>query len=66
MDADMSWDGEPIKGMSDADAKLLAALTEQLIASSATAIPAAVRRATSIGSESRPATKLWCHSSLIA
>ena len=26
MDADMSWDGEPIKGMSDADAKLLAEL----------------------------------------
>jgi glutathione synthase/RimK-type ligase-like ATP-grasp enzyme len=27
MDADMAWDGEPIKGMSDADAKLLAELT---------------------------------------
>lgn len=27
MDADMTWDGEPIKGMSDADAKLLAELT---------------------------------------
>jgi hypothetical protein len=27
MDADMTWDGEPIKGMSDADAKLLADLT---------------------------------------
>jgi hypothetical protein len=27
MDADMSWDGEPIKGMSPADAKLLAELT---------------------------------------
>ena len=27
MDADMSWDGEPISGMSDADAKLLAELT---------------------------------------
>ena len=26
MDADMSWDGEPIEGMSDADAKLLAEL----------------------------------------
>jgi len=28
MDADMSWDGEPIKGMSDADAKLLDGLRE--------------------------------------
>jgi hypothetical protein len=27
MDADMTWDGQPIKGMSDADAKLLAELT---------------------------------------
>ena len=27
MDADMTWDGEPISGMSDADAKLLAELT---------------------------------------
>jgi hypothetical protein len=27
MDADMCWDGQPITGMSDADAKLLAALT---------------------------------------
>ncbi|HEY8002350.1 MAG TPA: hypothetical protein VID76_10445 [Solirubrobacterales bacterium] len=27
MDADMTWDGEPIKGMSAADAKLLAELT---------------------------------------
>jgi hypothetical protein len=27
MDADMTWDGEPIKGMSEADAKLLAELT---------------------------------------
>ncbi len=26
MDADMAWDGEPIRGMSDADAKLLAGL----------------------------------------
>jgi hypothetical protein len=29
MDADMTWDGEPIKGMSDADAKLLASLTRR-------------------------------------
>ena len=28
MDADMSWDGEPIAGMSDADAKLLAELRD--------------------------------------
>lgn len=28
MDADMSWDGEPIKGMSDADAKLLDGLRD--------------------------------------
>ena len=28
MDADMSWDGEPINGMSDADAKLLAELRD--------------------------------------
>ena len=28
MDADMSWDGEPIEGMSDADAKLLAELRD--------------------------------------
>ena len=28
MDADMSWDGDPIKGMSDADAKLLDALRD--------------------------------------
>jgi hypothetical protein len=28
MDADMSWDGEPISGMSDADAKLLAELRD--------------------------------------
>jgi glutathione synthase/RimK-type ligase-like ATP-grasp enzyme len=27
MDADMAWDGEPIRGMSNADAKLLAELT---------------------------------------
>ncbi|MDX6581659.1 MAG: hypothetical protein QOI10_843 [Solirubrobacterales bacterium] len=27
MDADMAWDGQPISGMSDADAKLLAELT---------------------------------------
>ena len=27
MAGDMSWDGEPISGMSDADAKLLAELT---------------------------------------
>ena len=39
MDADMSWDGEPIKGMSDADAKLLAELTARLISQSAKAIP---------------------------
>ena len=29
MDADMSWDGDPISGMSDADAKLLAELTRR-------------------------------------
>ena len=27
MGGDMSWDGQPISGMSDADAKLLASLT---------------------------------------
>ena len=29
MDADMSWDGDPINGMADADAKLLAELTRR-------------------------------------
>ena len=41
MDADMTWDGEPIRGMSDADAKLLAELTARL-STTAKRDPAAV------------------------
>ena len=57
-----AWDGEPIRGMSDADAKLLADLQRRL-STTAKAIPQqSIRKST--GSESRPSTKLWCHSSL--
>ena len=66
MAGDMSWDGEPISGMSEADAALLAGARAQPgLSHRPNAIPHQSTSA-STGSESRPGTKLWWNSSLIA